>query len=408
MDGLNGRNRFIGLRKSFGDLSPHDRPISWAIGVSSAPLGSVTAPRKQSFVIALESVRGLAALSVALFHSFHLLPVDSVRVYNRTIWNVPSADGLLMRLTMVLFNAGAAVSLFFVLSGFVLALSLHRDERRQVGAKASSFFVRRIFRIYPALAINLLLFAVVITAIATFFPAVSVSIVSLAQVVSNLLLTDWSVNGVTWSLMIEIVAIPFIFFGHCVSRRWGIRGLTILVVLGVVTLFAPELLFRKLIASFVFMFFLGMLAAEIGIRKLVLLNERTAKISLVAGLTLMLTARFFLGYGSKWSLLFEGFGATVLVAILALGPRLAVHTILETKALRFLGRISYSYFLYHPLMLAVFAPILILIASPPWLDIHPFLGSAVIAIVTVAVTIPLGYVSYLLIEKPMIRLGRRV
>jgi peptidoglycan/LPS O-acetylase OafA/YrhL len=53
-------------------------------------------------------------------------------------------------------------------------------------------------------------------------------------------------------------------------------------------------------------------------------------------------------------------------------------------------------------------PILILIASPAWLDIHPFLGSAVIAIVTVAVTVPLGYVSYLLIEKPMIRLGRRV
>jgi peptidoglycan/LPS O-acetylase OafA/YrhL len=81
---------------------------------------------------------------------------------------------------------------------------------------------------------------------------------------------------------------------------------------------------------------------------------------------------------------------------------------LETKALRFLGRISYSYFLYHPLMLAVFVPILILIASPTWLDIHPFLGSTVIAIVTASLTIPLGYVSYLLIEKPMIRLGRRV
>jgi peptidoglycan/LPS O-acetylase OafA/YrhL len=407
MDGLNGRNRFIGLRKSLGDLSPYDRPIISTIGAGSASLGSVIAPPKQDFIVALESIRGLAALSVALFHSFHLLPVNGVRVYNTTIWNVPSADGLLMRLTMVLFNGGAAVSLFFVLSGFVLALSLHRDER-QVGAKASSFFVRRTFRIYPALAINVLLFAAVITAIATFFPAVPVSIVSSAQVVSNLLLTDWPVNGVTWSLMIEMVAIPFIFFGHCVSRRWSIRGLTVLVALGVITLFAPEFLFHKLIAGFVFLFFLGMLAAEIGIRKLVLLNERTAKICLVASVTLMLTARFFLGYTSKWSLLFEGFGATVLVAALALGPRLAVHTILETKALRFLGRISYSYFLYHPLMLAVFVPILIFIASPVWLDIHPFLGSAVIAIVTVAMTIPLGYVSYLLIEKPMIRLGRRV
>ena len=43
MDGLNGRNRFIGLRKSLGDLSPYDRPISSAIRAGSAPL-AVTIP----------------------------------------------------------------------------------------------------------------------------------------------------------------------------------------------------------------------------------------------------------------------------------------------------------------------------------------------------------------------------
>ena len=176
MNGQKGRtlNPFTSLRKSFHNLSSHDQSIRSAMQAGSAPAGFVLATPEKGFIIALESIRGLAALSVALFHSFHLLPVDGVRVYDRTLWNIPSTDGLLMRLIMIPFNGGAGVSLFFVLSGFVLALSLYRDDR-QAAAKAGSFFARRIFRIYPTLAINIVLIAVVIAAIATYVPIVPVS-----------------------------------------------------------------------------------------------------------------------------------------------------------------------------------------------------------------------------------------
>ena len=310
-----------------------------------------------------------------------------------------------MRLIMIPFNGGAAVSLFFVLSGFVLALSLRRDDRT-LELRAWAFVLRRFFRIYPTLAINIGLFAVVIGIIASYAPIIPVSIFLPSQIVTNLLLEDFPVNGATWSLMIELVAIPFLFFGYCIARRWGVSGLVVLILLGVVTLFAKVLMFRMLIAEFVFMFFLGMLVAEIWMQKLVSLNKGLARIGIIAAVAVMLSARFLLGYGSKWSVLFEGFASAALIAALVLGPRFALHDVLEMKPLRFLGRISYSFYLYHPLALGVFVPILTIMVSAPWLQAHPFLGSAAIAITTVGAAILLGYGSFVVTEKPMIRFSR--
>jgi peptidoglycan/LPS O-acetylase OafA/YrhL len=343
---------------------------------------------------------------VALFHSFHLLPVDGVRVHEKAVWALTSIDGLLMRLIMIPFNGGAAVSLFFVLSGFVLALSLRRDERG-LALKGMAFAARRFVRIYPTLAIHVAIFAAAVLLIAKYFPSLQMAPPVPNDVIGNLLLTDFRINGATWSLMIELAAIPFLFLGHCVARRWSTCGLSMLVGYGVLTLFSRSFLFGKLIGEFVFMFFLGMLVAEIWMRRSKSFDARTSRIWFGVALAVLLSARFFLGEGTKWSFLVEGFASAAMIAALVLGPRLAVHDILETKPLRFLGRISYSFYLYHPLALGVFAAILALVVSPLWLEAHPFLGSATIAIVTVAVTIPLGYASYALTEKPMIRLSRR-
>jgi peptidoglycan/LPS O-acetylase OafA/YrhL len=378
-----------------------------AVPESIPPVNSPAAVRQGSFIIGLESIRGLAALAVALFHSFHILPVDGALVYNSTIWNVASTDSLLMRLIMIPFNGGAAVSLFFVLSGFVLALSLRRDERA-LGSKAKGFALRRFVRIYPTLAINVVLFAAVIAMFASYLPAVPFTPFLPGQVVTNLLLLDFPVNGATWSLMIELVAIPFVFIGHCVVRRWGLFGLAVLVLVSVMVLFSPGLSFRMLIGDFVFMFLFGMLAAEIWQRKLISLSRTAAMAGVVAAIVMMLCARFLLGYLSKWSYLFEGLGSATLIAALVLGPRLAVHDVLERKPLRFLGRISYSFYLYHPVALALLLPVLTVVASPGWLQQHPFLGSAALAIPTVPAAILFGYVSFVLIEKPMMRFSHRL
>jgi peptidoglycan/LPS O-acetylase OafA/YrhL len=374
---------------------------------SSTAAANISASARQiDFVVGLESIRGLAAIIVALFHSFQLLPVDGTRPFDATLWSAPSVDSLLMRLIMVPFNGGAAVSLFFVLSGFVLALSLRRDERKPI-RKARAFILRRFFRIYPTLAINIILFAAVTVIIARYVPAILYQSPPLpSDVITNLLLTNFPINGVTWTLMIELVAIPFLLFGYWIAQRWGIYGLLVLILAGVVALFSRKLMLRLVIADYVFMFFLGMLVAEIWQQKLVSLNKKTAKIWIISASAVLMSARFIIGHYSKWSLLFEGCASAALIAALVLGPRFVLHDVLEMRVFRFLGRISYSFYLYHPIALVVLVPTLTIVVSPTWLQIHPFLGSAAIAIATVAVAIPLGYGSFVLTEKPMIRIGR--
>ena len=93
----------------------------------------------------LESVRGLAALSVALFHSAAIVPINgNTEIYRITLWHLDSAAITAMRLVMVVFSGGAPVSIFFVLSGFVLMLALMRDTRPPV-ALSIAFAARRFF-----------------------------------------------------------------------------------------------------------------------------------------------------------------------------------------------------------------------------------------------------------------------
>ena len=56
----------------------------------------------------------------------------------------------LTKIFLKIFDGEAAVMLFFVLSGAVLFRSLMREEDG-IGGVAVKFYVRRVFRIYPAL-----------------------------------------------------------------------------------------------------------------------------------------------------------------------------------------------------------------------------------------------------------------
>jgi peptidoglycan/LPS O-acetylase OafA/YrhL len=255
-----------------------------------------------------------------------------VRVYDHRLWDVPSGQALLIRLIMVLFNGSAAVSLFFVLSGFVLALSLRRDKRA-LPVKGWAFLLRRFIRIYPSLAINILLIFVAVAVIGRYLPGLSLPQFSALQLRDNLLLQEFPINGATWSLMIELVAIPFIFFGFCISERWGLKGLLALMLAATVAIFAKVFLFHLLIDEFAFMFFGGMVVAELWLEQKTL-DWRTTIRMIAIAVPVLLLARSILGQGSKYSELVEGYAATVFVAAVVLGPRFALHGILETRTRR--------------------------------------------------------------------------
>jgi len=86
----------------------------------------------------LDSARGIAALMVLFYHYLG--------------WKYP--DLLIIKWSYLIFNGSDAVSFFFVLSGFVLAYPyLQLGKSLDIG----KFYINRVFRIYPAFLVALLI-----------------------------------------------------------------------------------------------------------------------------------------------------------------------------------------------------------------------------------------------------------
>jgi len=88
--------------------------------------------------VELQSLRGIAALCVVLHHSLRTLESTELTAF----------------ISEAMLNAHAAVVVFFVLSGFVLTKSLvHRGFSLSA---VSDFYLRRMFRIYPAMWVGII------------------------------------------------------------------------------------------------------------------------------------------------------------------------------------------------------------------------------------------------------------
>jgi peptidoglycan/LPS O-acetylase OafA/YrhL len=366
-----------------------------------------TGGQRTQFIGALESVRGLAAISVAIFHCLSPVRINGELIYNKSIWMIDSAVTLLVRIASAIFNGTAAVSIFFVISGFVLALALRRNKGSII-PKSLGFVGRRLFRIYPALFVNILIMAAVLTALSlipNFFPSWNRLPSSLHDVVNNLLLTRPAVNGATWTLIVEIEAIPFILLAYFIVTIFGLRGLgtltAIAVSLALLTSDGPP----NNLCEFLFMFYLGMFGAWIGSARPTRDYEaRLTPIGCLLATICLLSARMIIGYSSKWAVLVEGLSGAYLVTSLAFGRRWWIHTILESGFLRFLGKISYSLYLYHPLALPVIGFGLVYRLLPN----YDLLTIPTLVVLTLCGTIPMAWASFTVIEAPAIKLGNQM
>ncbi|RWR28445.1 acyltransferase [Sinirhodobacter populi] len=177
-------------------------------------------PRRFDF---LDSLRGIAALAVVLFHQSDRLGLPGIPV-----------------------GSYLAVDFFFILSGFVLTGAY--DERlRQGQLGAKEFLVRRIIRLYP------LFFAGMVFGFAVKFakvfvePGVEVWTI-IDSFLLNLLLVPtpgvdgdpnlFPANGVAWSLFYEFIANAVFVL---VAPRLSTRLLAGLVAVGALNLVACSL-----------------------------------------------------------------------------------------------------------------------------------------------------------------------
>jgi len=167
--------------------------------------------RLEGHSVRLQSLRGIAALCVAVGHAFTVMRNGRIEDAHFTL----RPGNALLAAGELLFQPNTAVILFYVLSGFVLGESLRRraapNERSHLGA----FGARRLWRLLPVMWLSILFAAAVAVLLrgATFagttawFDQFSSVAVSPAILLENLLGLSHSINSVLWSIQIELVMI---------------------------------------------------------------------------------------------------------------------------------------------------------------------------------------------------------
>jgi peptidoglycan/LPS O-acetylase OafA/YrhL len=355
-------------------------------------------------VRSLDALRGLAALAVVIHH----WTMTFLKPARPIAGDAALAAGLIHQFQAVLpklLELGtAAVMIFFVLSGFVLALSLEAD-----GDSYAQFVIKRVCRILPPMACAVLLSAALYLTINPHpLAGVNLFLNGAGWTVRpdvNVVFGHWalindprfvSLDSVIWTLRHEMrISLVFPLIAYCVRLKPGMSLIGSFVVSAVaawatryVSAGASDWLTS---IHFSFLFFWGA-----GIAQHRLLVKRWVMRCPLAGRLLLLGLCLALLVFASSSL--KGnyciyMGAIGLVALCSADSVLV--NALERKPLLYLGKVSYSLYLVHmPVLLAV---------------MHLFYGSWpnwLLICTGVALAMAISEVFNRLVEKPSQRLGR--
>ena len=316
----------------------------------SSPQGS---DFKHAHIAGVDGLRAVAVLAVVLFHlSSTWLP-----------------------------GGFAGVDVFFVISGYVVTASLARSRATSLSAFITGFYARRLLRIYPALLACLLTVAIAHT---LFVPSSEASSTGAKTGMAALLgLSNFALIRLddgyfsasvefnafthTWSLAVEeqfYLVFPLLLWvllkrvrSHGVSplaRGWAFACLPLLIFASLIwsayeTQAAPSRAYYLLPSRF----------WELGAGALISLLQRrghllpsnviSADVLTTLGLILIATGMFFSqpdAFPYPWALLSVAGTALAIIGVSGTRSR-ASAVLLENAAAQYVGRLSYSLYLWH-------------------------------------------------------------
>lgn len=379
------------------------------------------AEKSSSNLPLLHAIRGLAAFYVVVFHSKFMLwsgGHDFLIKFPRSNWTI--FDYVQFGIDM-LFNGGVQmVMIFFVLSGFFIAMSLDKNNKKSVPQKLKSFYLVRIVRIYIPYLASILISVMVLYFIAGFSPDLyhlkanrefnSSLIIAYNDITfSNFLKAlyfDYNkeyigFNYAYWSLLYEGIFYLIVPFIQSVKKQYLVMS-CVFFLSGIVIhgFFEINNVFLKFLFQFNFYFAIGQ--AIYLYRKDIanVLASRNLKKSLIAASIIL-----FLAFDSLAIMHFE-FWANLLSAI-AGGLLIILFLNYEIKSNYFirsikgLGKISYSLYLVH-------IPTIVFIYTL----VYHFTGTVVfynrIYFIGVAASLVTGTLLYKIAEEPSIKLIQKI
>jgi len=353
---------------------------------------------KSERLYALDGLRGAAAVVVLFFHAIlHTA--------------MPPTLGPLLAVSPLgpLVNGPGAVHVFFVLSWYVLALTLDGDDRP---GWLPRYYVRRLFRIQPPyMAAVLLAWAVSRLVVPPNLHDPHAPWVRLPAAVLPIALAFPSMSfgllPVGWSLFVEMamsLLFPLLFV---LGRR-----LHPVIPIALSVLFLRELDRRWTFLRFMIDFAIG-LALRLDAARIAAFVGRLPGVAPallgVLGLTLLQMPYFAglletgyagLEYGHTPAAVAQfALGAGLLLVAALHAPRL--QGALSSRLGRFFGRTSYSFYLIHYTILMSF----VMHAKDYLL---PWPTAVAVTVLTFALTVALGVLGWRFVEAPAIRAGRAV
>ena len=374
-------------------------------------------PQKPQRLEYLDSIRGLAALVVLLFHTL------SAFAWPRMVWRLTSFPYL-----NIPFNGTEAVEMFFVLSGFLLARPylVPKDGEPPRKIHVPTFYLRRFTRIWlPWFAIfcvtalcQIFLFRRWITVpeqtdwFLQFWHAPLTLENVLRQCVFILHDPSVSVLWQDWSLGCELqvsLLMPVFLFICALRPPWALLGVALILLYWESTTTYCAFIFGILLAQYS-----NRLVEEI------LPKPHKMKVGMFVIGILFFGARQIVAewpqhYGGYWLhanpetrqclSLWTDIGC-FLIILSAMSSR-RIQAALHLAPVIFLGRISYSVYLTQVIVLMCVVPAWLHLLNS-WGIFHSAILFPLSFVGSVAMTIALSAMSYQWIEKPCIELGHRL
>ncbi|MBB5054207.1 peptidoglycan/LPS O-acetylase OafA/YrhL [Afipia massiliensis] len=270
------------------------------------------------------------------------------------------------------------VVLFFLLSGYLVFRNIEKQD-------TITFISRRLFKIFPAYWVNVLLitFFSFLLGKEVFPPDVLLGNFFMVQDIFR----KESLSGVYWTLLIEVKFYLFLALQHFL-----LRDRSILVVLAALICVNLAVWFARGHASLLLTFFPAFYVGIL-VRQAEAAGWSRSAMLPVAGVTLVNAASLlvFDEYYGESSAIYVISEAIMLIAFLRMG--------VSNSILGFFGRISYSHYLYHTaagyLFLALFPPS----------DVLAF--NLLIVALVIVLTTAIAFISYRLVEVPLVAFGKK-
>jgi peptidoglycan/LPS O-acetylase OafA/YrhL len=349
---------------------------------------------KRSFYPELESLRGIAAMTVVVAHCCEgFLQTDRP--------DLQSVGGVFDFAIHLISPAAAAVILFFVLSGFVLTQGTEDQPIADAARNYPGYAIRRCFRIMPAMWLSAI--AAFVVACHYYLP------LDFRLLAKTLLMQDSNLNGPLWSLPIEMfwsLLLPALFF---VSTRVGFVGNVVMLV-GAYRLIHNNAGIDLL--RYALCFQLGMLVGVWGRaitanmpRKLLLILLGAA---VLAYCSIQGLSRLYFPGRSDLFIAVVAPAAFVMVSYFAHVREGTIGGLLRLSPIRFIGRISYSVYVFHFVLLTFVNVQLGIHLGQAWGEAHTLICHLIALVTVIPLTLIVAYLNYRYIEAPLTTIGGRL